>query len=216
MITLSFPFARENMLYDEILLQRRERAFRFYKWGMRGITYPSGRPSDIIPNSSPRITGGGIVFHCPGDVVFGCVAPLDDPLFPKKLKDKMGFISDLISKNLDLSPSQSQHISQDLNFCTTYHNPYELYSNGQKICGISLRKKRDFFIIQGIIHLQSQFVHFADLPKSYRPYFTAGLNGTIDAEAVIAALSADLSLHQLLATADPATALSPHNKNQRG
>ena len=183
--TLSCESAQLNMDYD--LMQFEQLAtshlyVRVYHWTQRGLTY-SYKQSMPAPLSAidhgQRHTGGGIVFHCPGDCLFTLCGWMNDSRFPKSMKQKMSYITDLIqdaadSTGLNLS---HHHLNKTTNydFCHSYPNPYELFLGTHKVTAITIRKNRDRFLIQGIIHLQNQSDYFKDY-SDYTHYFTSGLS----------------------------------------
>ena len=179
---ISFPTAAENMAFDDSLLHASDRCFRLYDWQTPGLTYSYKQtlPEDLMAiDHAKRLTGGGIVFHSQGDLVFSCSAGLDDHLFPKSLRGKMGWFSDLFAAafsdcGIALMPSAASG-PQNLAFCNTYHNPFELYYENEKIVALTLRKQRYRFIIQGIIHLYDNCLTFADLQAAYGDFFSRGI-----------------------------------------
>lgn len=193
-LTDSFLTAKENMEFDTALVQeclqkKEQRIFRFYSWQKPGITYSEKRvPDEILlkEDASARVTGGGVVFHSPGDVVFSAIISKEDPHFPKGLKGKMESISRLIQSGFsqcDIAVSigsKDEQKAQDIMFCSTYYNPYELYFGSEKICGIALRKYRDMVVFQGVIHFQDTASHFKHLSGVYEPVFTKGLTACPD------------------------------------
>ena len=183
----SFKTAAENMQFDEDCLERvgqeKIRIFRWYKWQNRGVTISKKKklPENLNHiNYSERVSGGGIVFHSPNDIVFSITSTLDDERFPKKLKHKMDFISEKIRQSLhacDIQTALSKKEEEliDYNFCKSYFNPSEITVNNQKVCGMSLRKKRDSFIIQGVIHVESNRIHFEEVATIYKSFLTDGI-----------------------------------------
>ena len=97
-----FNTALDNMSYDDTLFhhlnETGERFFRIYQWKVPGITQSVKRhiPTDLKGyDYSKRLTGGGVVFHCPGDMVWSLGGTLTDSYFPKTNSDKMDWISTL-------------------------------------------------------------------------------------------------------------------------
>lgn len=162
--TISFASAAENMVYDEKLLAQLPvggRRFRAYVWQQPGVTisYKQAALDGLEDlDVTTRFTGGGAVFHCPGDIVLSCVSWLDDPLFVGKLKDKVGVVRDWVRDGLTscgvVAVGHESQAPRDLAFCQTYHSPYELAVDGHKVVALTLRKAKDRVMIQGIIHLQ--------------------------------------------------------------
>tara|TARA_B100000427_G_scaffold74913_1_gene61031 strand:- start:2015 stop:2668 length:654 start_codon:yes stop_codon:yes gene_type:complete len=186
----AFKTAQENMLYDakycHDLSQNQDALFfRFYPWQSIGLTQSEKRP---IPKDlrsfehAFRLTGGGIVFHCPGDIVFSHVAPIKHPLLPHKLKDRCYWMANTIKKGLHsvgihvqlAGERRVNHTSDSIMFCNTYHNPYECLLNNDKICGLALKKTRSTILFQGSIHLQNTQKWFPELTDRYGSYFTKG------------------------------------------
>jgi len=133
---------------------------------------------------SPRVTGGGTVFHAPGDLVFSCISTLDDPFFPGSLKGKLCRITTAIQAGLSdagiSSYIQEEPLTDDNNiaFCHHYFSPNELYVSDRKVLGLTLRKRRHVFIIQGALHLASNQSHFNAIPEDYHTYLTPGVPGS--------------------------------------
>ena len=186
----SFKTSKENMRYyrDQFLTvsnHPKSLYFRFYPWQSVGLTQSEKRlfPNDLLSfDHAYRLTGGGIVFHCPGDIVFSHAAPIYHRLLPNKLKDRCLWMSKTIQAALikegisvdlaaDLPAPQSD---SNIMFCNAYHNPYECILENQKICGIALKKTRNSIIFQGSIHLQNTAIWFPELHHSYGSFFTKG------------------------------------------
>ncbi|MDA0944680.1 MAG: hypothetical protein O3A77_01305 [bacterium] len=169
-----FQSAAQHMAYDTQQLDRQpDWLAEYYRWPTPSVTYTYKQtlpPELAVIDHAQRYTGGGMVFHCPGDIVVCCVAVLDHPDLPKKLKDKVAVTQRHIQAALarcgvttQLNPDAGP---RDLMFCQAYHSPYELYYHGQKIVALSLRCTRTHCLIQGIIHLQPTRRWFS-LSKGY-------------------------------------------------
>lgn len=171
----SFSTAEENMRYDDKLLQSlypNQRMIREYRWQHPGITfsYKQQCPEYLNPfDVSKRVTGGGIVFHSPGDIVFSVIGWRSDPIFNGSLKQILVTISNHIRESLadagihvDTGPSYTAVNHQ---FCTQYPTPFELAVNGEKICGLTIRRLKDRWLVQGIVHLQKTHVSFNSVTK---------------------------------------------------
>jgi lipoate-protein ligase A len=189
-ITASFPAAIDNMTYDHQLLSKFNinpnlhipPHFRCYLWPQPSLTYSFKQelPSLLLPfDHAKRITGGGIVFHNPHDLTFSLCALLTDPLFAKGIKNKMSFIQAIVHSILaefNLENDSAVVTNPNIAYCNTYPNPFEIYVQGQKILGLTIKKSKYAFLIQGIIHTSSNFKWFYYLPKEFHAYFTHGLN----------------------------------------
>jgi len=159
------------------------RYVRVYEWNTPGITYSY---KQTVPSSltyidhSQRITGGGIVFHSPGDIVFSIVSFLSDPLFSGKLKDKFAGLASHFKHVLGEMGfhafDSNQSLPFNFDYCQTYHNPYELSINNEKVVAFSLRKRKDRIIIQGIVHVSSGLKWFSDIPNAFHGFLSGGLD----------------------------------------
>ena len=102
------------------------------------------------------MTGGGIVFHTPGDIVFSLVGWNNDPDYGQSMKEKLCVLSKRITSALKKSgitiDNQVSEVAKDLNFCSTYPTPFEIAVNNQKIVGLTIRQFKLKWLIQGIIH----------------------------------------------------------------
>ena len=189
------PFSGAQQMMDDDrkmaeTLPEGERHFCLYEWGDRGVTYgfkqdlpgDLGEGSALCIDGGRRATGGGIVFHNPGDLVIACAAPLHDGNFPNPLHQKMATIRDLFQRtfqvlNIDLNPRPCSKDDSDPNwkqFCASYPNPYELFYQDSKILALTLRRFKTSILIQGILHLHDNHRTFNDVAQ-YAPYFSAGL-----------------------------------------
>ena len=174
-ISQGFNTAAKNMNYDNELLNRLmpdQRIERFYIWQLPGITYSYKQtcPDQLSKlDSSSRLTGGGIVFHTPGDIVFSLVGWNNDPQYGQKMKEKLTVLSDRITAALiDVGvkiDSTASNMSSDLNFCATYPTPFEVAVNNEKIMGLTIRQFKSKWLIQGIIHTKPTHSDFLSINK---------------------------------------------------
>ena len=188
--SISYDYAADNMNYDNNLVAALQRNtissfLRFYIWKNRGLTQSEKRCINTNLNHidhAYRVTGGGLVFHCPGDIVFSYGAPINTPNIPKKLKDRCMWFATIIKEGLhnigisvELAKNVNQ-INQDIYYCSSYHNPYECMLDNQKISGIALKKTRQYIIFQGVIHIEATNQWFHDIHPDYKRYFTTGIS----------------------------------------
>jgi lipoate-protein ligase A len=182
--TTGFPTAHENMEFDRTLITSSNApSIRLYEWQTAGITYPEGRPGDSELwdiDRGARPTGGGILFHSPGAIVFSVIFRTN----PDGLKARLGQVSQWLQLSLnnagyDVQPDTSPiDPTQNRLFCKTYHNPYELCLNGEKVAAMALRRWKIGTLIQGIIHVTSNLPDFEQLGPEIRPFLSTGLGGT--------------------------------------
>jgi lipoate-protein ligase A len=202
----AFVLAAENMAEDERISNQFaaqvgpqgevpkgaiKRIVRVYTWQHAGLTINKDKelPHDLEHyDVSPRPTGGGIVFHAPGDVLFTLVFAKHDPAFPKALKEKTNVISATVQRALNTLDIQTKVTCEDkggcvsapsapnLQFCKTYDTPFELSVDDEKICGITLKRYRTHFLVQGILHVKSNIDAFPDISQDYRPFLTSGMS----------------------------------------
>jgi lipoate-protein ligase A len=160
----TFKTADQNMAFDGQLahdLRPNEHIERFYVWPAPGITYSYKQSSPAAwhhVDQAQRITGGGLVFHTPGDIVFSMVGWNNDPRFPLKMKAKLTQIAArirhaLIHSGVALDTVTSESTTNPT-YCATYPTPFEISSNGQKILGLTIRQFRTHWLVQGIVHTQ--------------------------------------------------------------
>jgi lipoate-protein ligase A len=187
-----FNTAAENMSYDNELLHRlmpNQRIERFYIWQQPGITYSYKQtcPKQMSKvDSSSRLTGGGIVFHTPGDIVFSLVGWNNDPQYGQKMKQKLTVLSDrittaLVHVGVEID-SKASKISLDLNFCATYPTPFEVAVNNEKILGLTIRQFKSKWLIQGVIHTKPTHSDFLSINKCL-------ITGVINEQALLSVLT---------------------------
>jgi len=197
--TTAFKTAQQNMDYDTRMMENLTGdtvAIRFYKWQSCGVTLPLNKP-DIIPSINCdkgwRITGGGAVFHSPGDIVFSIAAKIDSPEFPKSFKDKLCVVTKWVEAGLAACeiPLQKEapEVVKNLAFCTQYPSEYERFNNNQKALAMAVRRFKDRWLVQGVIHTKTHADWHTILPKELHPMLTSGLNKDVSLEALIKPLS---------------------------
>ena len=169
-------------------IESNERFFRLYQWMNCGITQSEKRPIDELLmgyDCAYRLTGGGIVFHSPGDLVFSIGGRLGDDFFSSKSSDIMNWVADLFYsslQNLDVSVTFTSPVSHEKNiqYCASYSNPYELYVNGSKVFGFALKRTRSHFLIQGVLHRSDARIYFQDCIDLYGLFFSKGIDVDFD------------------------------------
>ena len=177
--TQTFETAFENMSFDETklnILEENIRFERYYIWKNPGITYSFKQecPENMKSlDHSIRLTGGGIVFHSPGDLVFSIASSNNDPHYPKKSKDKLTAISSRLLqafKHVGIELDKDQYLGKlDYTYCQSYPTPFEISLNKKKICGLTIRQFKSKWLIQGSIHTKETHPEFFPfLDKSER------------------------------------------------
>jgi len=181
-LTTSYSTAKANMDFDRHLhlsLPHHTSILRAYEWQAPSITYPDRQtphPDLAHLDHSPRPTGGGIVFHGKGDVVLCIITPLPSHLSPKWLHHAVHAVSVDIQRALNQCGIPTHHSKKpspdapNREFCKAYFSPSELYCNGEKICGLTIKKYKNHLMIQGIIHLTDAQTQFKNIPAHYHDY----------------------------------------------
>ena len=200
----AFETSKANMAFDEQLVQRgltdpTKRFFRFYEWKKPSLTTSFNKmiPKDLCSwDHALRGSGGGLVFHSPNDLVFSVIAQLNDPLFPRSFKQKIQTVSDWFFaafSTLNISLERQHKVSEkNIAFCNSYPNPYEGYIGTEKVVAFAIRRYRSMFLVQGIVHLQSNWESFQSIPQVYHPYLSAGLNNQVSYGKLSACLTEQL------------------------
>lgn len=148
--------------------------YRASIWAVPGITvgYLQGRPN--LPETidwAIRPTGGGLVFHAPGDILVSCVIPASQFRSPGSLQNWIRewcvqLSGDLLAcgirvdNSLD-APRGSQTI--DSRFCQTYPTPFEIVQNGSKVVAVAVRRGRHHVLVQSILHTTPAFPYFSEV-----------------------------------------------------
>lgn len=177
--TDAFDTAKENMAFDESLLESlnpNQRIERFYIWKTPGITYSYKQqcPNNMIDfDYSSRLTGGGIVFHSPGDIVFSIIGWREDAFFKGSLKTVLDKLSYRIKDALRIQKVPLDDILEphevNLKYCHQYPTPFEITVNNQKVVGLTIRQFKSKRLIQGIIHTKPS-------AKCFQPFFNISIN----------------------------------------
>ena len=158
------------------------RVLRRYDWPHAAITigYKQQTPTDLADvDMGRRVTGGGIVFHCPGDRVYALAGWLNDPLWDKTLKSRLVWLRDVVAGELAEqgvkvdSAAAPKHTN--LEFCRTYFSPYELQVAGDKIFAMTMRRFKDRFLIQAILHRENGHAIFSE-HSQYSGFVSQGIS----------------------------------------
>ena len=64
--------------------------------------------------------------------------------------------------------------NENINFCSSYHNPYEVALGSDKVIGLALKKTKYWIVFQGVIHMSKTADYFKDF-TNYDQYFTNGI-----------------------------------------
>lgn len=132
---------------------------RVYTWSEPGISI-GYLQSSLIPQTSKRPTGGGLVFHDTSEVVYCLVASNNSKLIPGKLTDAYLMITKLICQALNELgyPIELSKTGEGLglkktrsNLCFAQTENFELVQNGEKIVGSAQRRTRKTVLQQGTI-----------------------------------------------------------------
>jgi len=190
----SLESPEKNMRYDDELLKLtladQQIRLRVYLWQTKGITYPKsvGYMLDYASIAqAERSTGGGIVFHSSGDVVWSLCILASDPRLPFKTKEKLYWISQWLLKSIShycpIVEVEGEALREvvDLKYCATYPNPYELIVADKKVAGIAVRRYREVIMAQGVIHMEglSDYVEGEVLQRQLFRLFERSLLDTI-------------------------------------
>jgi len=185
--TQSFDTAKANMAFDEWMLNQvqtqKKPLLRVYTWKNPGITYPNrvSLPIDLSSfDYAQRLSGGGIVFHAPNDIVFSIATqPIKHSKTPLKLF--LNNISQAVSltlyelgvKLVSDSTNQKNSISD---FCANYPSTFEWKTGGEKRLGMALKKQKNGLLIQGSLNIHSSLPWFNAIKSQYSEYFVSPLN----------------------------------------
>ena len=190
---LVFKTAKENMVEDEKAFLSQNRAqipyLRVYQWGQAGITYPEKRPLPITDETidhAPRPTGGGAVFHNPGDVLLTLCIPIAKARALGGLKPTLHWVSEhhkkALAKHLQFDDKTCTKTT-DILYCNAYHNPYEGLISGEKVMAIAARFYKSHLALQCVFHLQDHNDHFP-AHEAWSKYYSKGPQQPVDSEGV--------------------------------
>ena len=166
----------ENMAIDlEMFKNCDAPLLRLYSWANKCISYGCLQKIDRIINVDSAVrdgweirkrpTGGGLVYHLPGELTYCVVCPVE--LLPRGIKGAYNYISDIIVKALnslgidakignrrpytaDRIPQAGPH-QNDLCFSNT--REYEITINGKKAVGSAQKRGRKAVLQQGTVQL---------------------------------------------------------------
>ena len=183
LLNKSFSTATENMAFDKQLFNtfnnKQKSFFRCYTWKKRGLTQSEKRniPENLTHiDHGFRCTGGGIVFHCPNDIVWSYGVPIINK--NPSPKDVMATLKNHFQSTFEHfgihATAKKTKSTPDITFCASYDNPYELAINETKIFGLALRKTAPYILVQGVLHVAETALHFTDIHSMYKQYFTKG------------------------------------------
>lgn len=176
----SFDTAQENMQWDaeqslEFEAGYRQPVGRIYRWKNPGITIPQTKVGLWTPldcDWAPRITGGGVVFHCPGDIVFLIAVHESESDWPRSMKERLRRIQQWIvhhceDEGFDVNCTNPSTGVVDHTYCQQYPNTFELDYQGSKCLGLAVRKFRTHWVVQGVLHTQDGSQAFAHLAEGH-------------------------------------------------
>ena len=179
--TTQLPTAQQNMDYDLHLVNSlpiNTTIERWYEWPTPGITfsYKQECPTELRHiDHGKRATGGGIVCHSPGDIVFSQAlwrtAPTSESSLINTLAKVSNQIQAILNKKdipfeLQNNPSTS---SINHHYCSSYPTPFEILINNQKRCGLTIRRFKDRCLIQGVLHCATSHTLFSEvIPNSHQ------------------------------------------------
>mgnify|MGYP006102526681 CR=1 FL=1 len=173
-----FDTAKENMDYDSTLLRQSQQIqkvqYRLYSWVKPSVTfsYHSDLVEDLLTiDWSRRMTGGGIVFHCPDDVLLTVVCPFEKGSVKAYLLRWAQLLQTVyLKQGVEVSLGGGQSVL-NRQFCQTYKSPYEGFFEGQKLWGMAVRKFKRSLLLHLIFHLGNGavFNHLLDEYRSFLP-----------------------------------------------
>jgi lipoate-protein ligase A len=186
----SFLSAEQNMRFDDDLLRNcvinsQAGFLRVYRWQMPGLTQANKRqvPDDLMElDYAFRSSGGGLVFHSPGDIVFSLGLPLQQLDRAKTIKHVLMELSETVLKAL-LDSGVSARLAgssdvksslRDSRFCASYFSPYEVYVAESKVLGIAAKRNKQFLFFQGVLHIQPSVDYFEIFQEGYSRFFSEG------------------------------------------
>ncbi len=188
----------------------------FYTWQKKTISFGySQKIAELVDVKKAaaldielvsRPTGGGMVFHQPGELTYCLVA--DQKLFPGGIIPSCNRISEIIIAGLNklgLSVELARSRGADvLNEALCFARPakYEVLSGGRKLLGSAQRRGKNVFLQQGSLPLSvlsEDFAELIDIAQLNQSMVTvAELAGAeLDREVIAAQIAAEFRTYLL-------------------
>ena len=176
--------ALQNMRQDEADFAAAEdypqARLRFYSWSRPAITCGyAQRPDKLIDTAratalgvelASRITGGGMVFHQPGELTYCLIAPLG--ALPEGILPSCNFISGILLRGLHklgipaALAARAGDTGRQRDICFLRPAKYELTVHGKKLIGSAQKRGRRALLQHGSLPLEPPlpvFAEFTDL-----------------------------------------------------
>jgi len=176
--------ARANMQKDAALFTAQETArqpethLRFYSWAGPAVSFGYAQKPEKLLNLTKarklgvetivRITGGGMVFHQPGELTYALVAPLS--ALPKGIIPSCNFISEIFIRALqkigvkaELAARAGFNGDYLRDICFARPAKYEVVCNGKKLLGSAQKRGRRVLLQHGSLALEPPLPVFAEL-----------------------------------------------------
>jgi lipoate-protein ligase A len=171
--------AADRALFASLEEQSGLPALRIYSWNEPAITCGYNQKTAKVPGLiGPvvrRPTGGGLVFHQPGELSFSIVTTLDSlpaGLIPAYQELARPVIAALRALGFaaELAP-QSEEERGNPQFCFAYPAVYEIVVNKEKVVGAAQKRGRSAL-------LQQAALSFEKLPGVSSAHFAAALQAS--------------------------------------
>ncbi len=131
---------------------------RTYTWEKPCITIGYRQKPEAVKNPVKleivsRPTGGGVVYHQPGELTYSLVLPLDYPGLPKSIQASCNYLSEAILNALIKSGIDAELFGKKgtlrSDLCFAAAEAYEIVYEGKKIVGSAQRRGRKALLQQG-------------------------------------------------------------------
>ncbi|HEY9161445.1 MAG TPA: hypothetical protein VIS94_10210 [Desulfomonilia bacterium] len=151
---------RDEALFEKVISREIPGALRFYNWDRVAVTagyHQKGfrlYDKDLDIPVLMRPTGGGAVLHS-DDITFSVSAPLEGQ-FKGDIMAAYGMISHIFLKAFKVCGLEAgllTHKSGFSSICFERGAQLELQYMGRKIMGAAQMRKKEFFLLQGVIPL---------------------------------------------------------------
>jgi len=176
--------AHTNMQKDEALFAAQEAArqpqihLRFYSWLNPAVSFGyAQKPEKLLDlnkaeklgvETVKRITGGGMVFHQPGELTYAFTAPLS--ALPEGIIPSCNFISEIFIRALqkigvkaELAVRAGFDGAYLRDICFALPAKYEVVCNGKKLLGSAQKRGRRVLLQHGSLALEPPLPVFAEL-----------------------------------------------------